>query len=54
MPEGIKWIGGELRLLQTGRAQSYLLILIIGVLILVGLYLLFFGGQLPSVAALPQ
>jgi NADH-quinone oxidoreductase subunit L len=53
IPTGIKWFGGQIRLLQTGRAQSYLLILIIGVLLLVGLYLLFFGSQAAGVAVLP-
>ncbi len=52
IPEGMKWFGGQLRLLQTGRAQSYLLILIVGVLLLIGLYLLFFGGTIPSIASL--
>lgn len=53
IPEGFKWIGGQLRLLQTGRAQSYLLILVIGVLLLVGVYLLFMGGAVASAAVLP-
>jgi NADH-quinone oxidoreductase subunit L len=45
IPSVFRWIGGQLRLLQTGRAQNYLLLLIIGVLILVGLYLLVWSGQ---------
>jgi NADH-quinone oxidoreductase subunit L len=51
VPAGLSWAGGRLRLLQTGRAQSYLLILVIGVLALVGLYLLFYSGDIPSLAA---
>ena len=54
IPEGLNWFGGRLRLLQTGRAQSYLLILVIGILVLVGLYLLFYGGEVPGVATLPS
>ena len=45
--------GGQLRLLQTGRVQNYLLILVIGLLILVGLALLVFSGQVPGIAAVP-
>jgi NADH-quinone oxidoreductase subunit L len=52
IPEGMKWFGGKLRLLQTGRAQSYLLILVIGILVLIGLYLLFYGSTIPSIASL--
>ena len=37
--------GGQLRLLQTGRAQNYLLILIIGFLLLVGVFAAIFVGQ---------
>ncbi len=51
LPAGLNWLGGQLRLLQTGRAQSYLLILVVGVLALVGLYLLFYSGELPGLAA---
>ncbi len=56
IPQGIKWLGGQLRLLQTGRAQSYLLILVIGLVLLVGVgvYLLFFGGQIAAAAVLPR
>ena len=45
--------GAQLRLLQTGRVQNYLLILIIGLLILVGISLMVWSGQVPSLAALP-
>ncbi len=53
IPGAFNWVGGQLRLLQTGRAQNYLLILVIGVLILVALYLLVATGQVTGVAALP-
>ncbi len=52
IPGLFKKFGGQLRLLQTGRAQNYLLILIIGFLILIGIYLAFFSGQGANIAAL--
>jgi NADH-quinone oxidoreductase subunit L len=52
IPGLFNWFGGQLRLLQTGRAQNYLLILIIGFLILISIYLAFFSGQNISLAAL--
>jgi hypothetical protein len=53
IPNGLRWFGGQLRLLQTGRAQNYLLILIIGILILVSIYLAIFSGQSLNIAAAP-
>jgi NADH-quinone oxidoreductase subunit L len=53
IPGSLKWFGGQLRLLQTGRAQNYVLILIMGVLILVSLYLAIFSGQSPNLAVVP-
>jgi NADH-quinone oxidoreductase subunit L len=53
IPASFRWFGGQLRLLQTGRAQSYLLILIIGLLILISIYLAMFSGQQVGLAALP-
>jgi len=53
IPGLFNWFGGQLRLLQTGRAQNYLLILIIGFLILITIYLAIFSGQNPNLAALP-
>ena len=52
IPGLFRSFGGQLRLLQTGRAQNYLLILVIGLLILVGLSLLIWSGQVPSIAAM--
>ena len=52
IPGLFRSFGGQLRLLQTGRVQNYLLILVIGLLILVGLSLLVWSGQVPSVAAM--
>jgi NADH:ubiquinone oxidoreductase subunit 5 (subunit L)/multisubunit Na+/H+ antiporter MnhA subunit len=52
IPGLFRSFGGQLRLLQTGRAQNYLLILVIGLLILVGLSLLIWSGQAPSIAAM--
>jgi hypothetical protein len=51
IPGSLNWFGGQLRLLQTGRAQNYLLILIVGLLILIGIYLAVFSGQGISIAA---
>ena len=51
IPSAFRWFGGQLRLLQTGRAQNYLLILVIGVLILIGLYLALWSGADISLAA---
>ncbi len=45
IPSLFNWFGGQLRLLQTGRAQNYLLILIIGILILVAVFVAIFFGQ---------
>ncbi len=45
IPSLFNWFGGQLRLLQTGRAQNYLLILIIGILILVAVFAAIFFGQ---------
>jgi len=53
IPGAFNWFGGQLRLLQTGRAQNYLLILVISLLILVGIYLLIWSGQGAGVASLP-
>jgi NADH-quinone oxidoreductase subunit L len=53
IPAGLNWFGGQLRLLQTGRAQTYLLILVVGLLVLVGIYLAIFSGQGIDVAATP-
>ena len=52
IPGAFKWFGGQLRLLQTGRMQNYLLILVVGLLILVGIYLFIWTGQGASIAAL--
>jgi NADH-quinone oxidoreductase subunit L len=52
IPGAFNWFGGQLRLLQTGRAQNYMLILVIGFLILVGIYLFLFGQGM-SIALLP-
>ena len=54
IPSLFNRFGGQLRLLQTGRVQNYLLILVIGLLILVGLSLMIWSGQVPSTAALPS
>ncbi len=48
IPGALRWFGGQLRLLQTGRAQNYLLILVVGLLILIGLYLAIWSGQAVS------
>ncbi len=53
IPGAFNWFGGQLRLLQTGRLQNYLLILIVGLLILIGLYLFIWSDQGAGVAALP-
>jgi NADH-quinone oxidoreductase subunit L len=53
IPEAFNRFGGQLRLLQTGRAQNYLLILVVGLLILVGIYLLLWTGGAAGVASLP-
>jgi NADH-quinone oxidoreductase subunit L len=53
IPSLVNRFGHQLRLLQTGRVQNYLLLLIIGLLILVGLYLMIYTGQSWSIAALP-
>jgi NADH-quinone oxidoreductase subunit L len=54
IPQAFNWFGGLLRQLQTGRAQSYLLILVVGLLILAGIYLaLILTGAGASVALLP-
>jgi NADH-quinone oxidoreductase subunit L len=53
IPQAINWCGGQLRFLQTGRAQNYMLLLVIGLLILVGLALAVWGGQIPAIALLP-
>jgi NADH-quinone oxidoreductase subunit L len=53
IPGAFNWFGGQLRLLQTGRAQNYLLILVVGLLILVAIYLLIWSGQASGVATLP-
>ncbi|MDX1523264.1 MAG: proton-conducting transporter membrane subunit, partial [Anaerolineae bacterium] len=45
IPGLFRWFGGQVRLLQTGRAQNYLLILVLGLLILIGIYLFLFSGQ---------
>lgn len=54
IPEAFNRFGGQLRLLQTGRAQNYLLILVVGLLILVGIYLLLWTGGAAGVASLPS
>ncbi|GAB4440451.1 MAG: NADH-quinone oxidoreductase subunit L [Anaerolineae bacterium] len=53
IPNAFNWFGGQLRLLQTGRAQNYLLILVVGLLILIGIYLLLWTGGAAGVASLP-
>jgi len=53
IPKSINWCGGQLRYLQTGRAQNYLLMLIIGFLLLVAVGLIFWFGQVPAIAWLP-
>ncbi len=56
IPGLFNWFGGQLRLLQTGRAQNYLLILIIGFLILISIFAaIFVGGALnvSQLAGLP-
>jgi hypothetical protein len=53
IPSAFNWFGGQLRLLQTGRAQNYLLILVVSLLILVGIYLLIWSGGGAGVASLP-
>ena len=53
IPGAFRWFGGQLRMLQTGRAQNYLLILVIGLLILIGLYLAIWSSQSPDIAAIP-
>ncbi|MCL4294316.1 MAG: NADH-quinone oxidoreductase subunit L [Anaerolineae bacterium] len=53
IPGAFNWFGGQLRLLQTGRLQNYLLILLVGLLILIGLYLFIWSGQGAGVASLP-
>ncbi|MEM7031186.1 MAG: NADH-quinone oxidoreductase subunit L [Chloroflexota bacterium] len=53
IPNLLNWVGGRLRMLQTGRAQNYLLILVVGLLILVGIYLAVVSGQGDALASLP-
>ncbi len=53
IPSAFGWFGSQVRLLQTGRAQNYLLILVVGLLILVGIFLAIWSGQVPSLASLP-
>jgi NADH-quinone oxidoreductase subunit L len=53
IPSLFNRFGGQLRLLQTGRVQNYMLILVIGLLLLVGLFLAFWSGQTAGVAVLP-
>ena len=45
IPEFLRSFGGSLRLLQTGRAQTYLLLLIVGLLLLLSLYLMIYSSQ---------
>lgn len=52
IPGLFNWFGGQLRLLQTGRAQNYLLILVIGLLLLVGMVVAIFLGQEVTVSDL--
>ncbi len=52
IPGLFNWFGGQLRLLQTGRAQNYLLILVVGFLLLVGLIAAIFFGQEVTVSDL--
>jgi NADH-quinone oxidoreductase subunit L len=52
IPGLFNWFGGELRLLQTGRAQNYLLILVIGLLLLIGMVAAIFLGQEVTVSEL--
>ncbi len=51
IPGAFRWVGGQLRTLQSGRAQNYLLILVIGVLLIVALYLFVTSGQVAGIAA---
>jgi len=53
IPHAFRWFGGQMRLLQTGRVQNYLLILVIGFLILAGIYLAFLSVPGLAAAALP-
>jgi len=53
IPKSINWCGGQLRYLQTGRAQNYMLMLVIGLLLLVAVGLMFWFGQVPAIAWLP-
>jgi NADH-quinone oxidoreductase subunit L len=52
IPQAINWCGGQLRFLQTGRVQNYMLLLVIGFLILVGLALAVWSGQISGIAFL--
>ncbi|RME78394.1 MAG: hypothetical protein D6784_02460, partial [Chloroflexi bacterium] len=52
IPGLFNWFGGQLRLLQTGRVQNYMIILLIGLLILLGIYLALWSGQAPGLASL--
>ena len=52
IPKSINWCGGQLRYLQTGRAQNYMLLLVIGFLILIGLVLIFWSAQISAAIAL--
>ncbi|MBN1221333.1 MAG: NADH-quinone oxidoreductase subunit L [Anaerolineae bacterium] len=53
IPRAVNWCGGQLRFLQTGRVQNYMLLLVIGFLILVGLALVVWSGQIPAIVLLP-
>ncbi len=45
VPHRLYQFGGQLRLLQTGRVQNYMLVLVVGVLILMAIYLVLWSGQ---------
>ncbi len=45
IPGLFSWFGGQLRLLQTGRAQNYLLILVLGFLLLIAIFAAIFFGE---------
>ncbi len=54
IPSLVNRFGRQMRQLQTGRVQNYMLLLVIGLIILVGLYLLIWSSQIAVAAALPK
>lgn len=53
IPRAFNWFGGQLRLLQTGRAQNYLLILVVGLLLLIGIFMFIWSGQSVTIVSTP-